>query len=976
MRPFVRGVARTLLTAFLLWLAVPAAAQTTGELWAHVDDPAGAPLPGASVEVRSPALQGARIGVTDVKGHVRFALLPPGTYSVSASLPGFTENRRGEVRVGLGESVTVPLGLALSASGEVQVTAGVPLVDTSNTLVGASMPATTLTRLPLGRNFTSVMLTVAGTGTDWGGNTVYGATGLENSYVIDGLNTTGVLEGLQGKQLNLEFVQEVEVRTGGYEAEYGTAMGGSVNVVTKSGGNEFHADLFGYYDSDALTAADEHVDDRAAVNLPLTEPTTRFDLGADLGGYFVKDRVWFFGAYDRVAKDGDYHRVESLTYLPTSVVSSYVDGTDVTRTDIYSGKLTFRAGPSHSIVASVFGDPESFDGRMYPARRGPDSSVLAQHTGGGTDLVARWEGVFGSVLLAQAQYGYHEQEDTWTSGYADHLAFFDQRRGLLSAAPGSGPGWLWEGAYRRNTYGASATAFLGPHEVKLGAGYEYANSGWTDSITGGGDVFRYRSSGSGAFLYAGHEAFAKLPLNCQVRTDGSTGNFGFVDPTTCNGWETTGSARVDPRTRNFSAYLQDSWKVLPNLTVNAGLRYEDQQIHDAAGEARVKLTDQLSPRVGVVWDPLGNARSKVFASYGRYYQVVPQVIQNAAMGSEYLVFAYNYTEDRLDLVNDGNLAAFEYIAGSDYVPPGIKGIYQDEVIAGVELEVFRDWSVGLKGIYRALGRVLEDRCDVFDPRSGLSGSVPEGAFTSCAMMNPGEGEFGQLSDPANPDCWEDYPESTVPKPCESVRARRYFRGAQLDVSRRFSESFQLHATYLYSKLSGNYDGFVNERTGQGAPTLNADFDIPETLVNVYGRLSLDRTHQARLTGLYAFPFGLQAGVNASFATGAPLSIMGWAPSGYRRYLEERGSWDEMPSTYSVDLHLEYTVRLGKASVTPLLDVFNLTNVQRATRRGEIYNNLASGNQSPPYTSPTVATFGKDLAWQSPRVLRLGDRISY
>lgn len=960
----------------LVLCALPGAAQTTGDLRGAVTGSDSLPLAGVTVEVRSSALQGVRSATSDASGRFHVLLLPPGTYSVAASLAGFRPETRDGLRVALGETTAVSLQLTLATSAETSVVAEVPLLELAHTQIGTSLPAATLTRLPLGRNFTSAMLTVGGTGTDTKGNTVYGATGLENNYIVDGLNTTGLLKGAQGKQLNLEFVQEVEVRTGGYEAEYGRALGGSVNVITKSGGNELHGDVFGYYDSSSLTAPDQHAADREAVSFPLLQSPTRYDLGLDLGGYFVKDALWFFGACDRVATDQDYQRVESLTYLPTSVVSNYVDGTDVTRTDLFSAKLTLRAGVSHTFVASVFGDPTSFDGRQADNLRGPASAVLAQHETGGTDVVARWEGLFGSRLLAQAQYGYHGEAERWRSDYADRLTLFDIRRGLGQFAPGSGPGNLWPSTLRRNAWSATATAFLGSHEVKGGVSYEYLNSTWPEYLPGGGSIYRYRDGASGDFLFAGHYGFAKVPLNCRVLTDGSRGNFGFVDPTTCNGWEPTDRVEANPTTRNLAFFLQDSWKPLPNLTVNVGLRYEEQRLYDAVGQPRIKLTDQLSPRVGVVWDPLADGRSKAFAFYGRYYQVIPQYIQVAALGNEYSIFAYNYTESQLDLVNDGNLAPFEYVVGSDYVPPGVKGIYQDEIVAGVEAEVWKSWSIGLKGIYRSLGRVLEDRCDVFDPRSGLAGAVPPEAATNCVLMNPGEGQYGQLSDPANPDCWEDDPASTVPRPCESVRASRLFRGLQVDVRRRMSERFQLQASYLYSKLTGSYDGFVNERTTQALPGLNIDFDYPETLVNVYGRLSLDRTHQARLSGVYSFRFGLQAGVNAAFATGAPLSILGWSRSNYPKYLEPRGSWDRLPSTYSVDLHLEYAFRLGAARLTPLVDVFNLTNVQRATRRGERYNDQRNANQDPPYANPTVATFGKDIAWQSPRVVRLGARVSF
>src|SRR5262249_14635562 len=148
--------------------------------------------------------------------------------------------------------------------------------------------------------------------------------------------------------------------------------------------------------------------------------------------------------------------------------------------------------------------------------------------------------------------------------------------------------------------------------------------------------------------YAEHDYYAKVPLNCIAKTDGSLGNFGFIDPTTCAGYEKTDHRNQNPRSGNLALFAQDSWKIAGNLTLNAGVRYEEHRIFDAAGNPVVKLTGQWSPRVGAVWDPLKNGRSKVFASFGRYYQVIPQDIQIRALGSEVNVAAYNYTADKPD----------------------------------------------------------------------------------------------------------------------------------------------------------------------------------------------------------------------------------------------------------------------------------------------------------------------------------------
>ena len=240
--------------------------------------------------------------------------------------------------------------------------------------------------------------------------------------------------------------------------------------------------------------------------------------------------------------------------------------------------------------------------------------------------------------------------------------------------------------------------------------------------------------------------------------DGSTGNFGFVDPTTCKAWQKSAVASTNPRASNLAAFVQDSWRIGSDLTINAGIRYEEQRLYDASGDAAITLTGEWSPRVGAVWDPLRNGKSKVFASYGRYYQTIPQDIQVRALGNEVNVFAYNYTPDKSDTVASSYAYPFTYVAVGDYVPPGLKGMYQDEVIAGVEYEFARNWSVGVKGIYRALGRVLEDRCDLYDSRVQIGGLVPPGTIATCAMVNIGEGDLGQISIPTNPDLLLGLPE--------------------------------------------------------------------------------------------------------------------------------------------------------------------------------------------------------------------------
>jgi outer membrane receptor protein involved in Fe transport len=991
-----------------------ALAQTTGDIDGTVTDSNNAPLPGASVTITSPALQGSRTAVTDAAGRFRFPALPSGTYTVTGALSGFTKSERRNVAVNIGGVASVPLQMSVSVKEEVVVTGEAPVIDTAKTTIGVTGTSEQISRLPLARNFTSVATTAPGTGTDnSGGITFYGATGLENQYIIDGVNTTGVKIGNVGKTLTNEFVQEVEVKTGGYEAEYGRALGGTINVVTKSGGNEFHGDLFGYYDGSSLASNDAHVADRTAVGQSQLIQPTRYDFGADLGGYFLKDRLWFFGAYNRVSRDQDYTRNTAINYTPTGALDTSkgtggfttTDGTDQTRNNLYSGKLTFRLGEAHTLSASVFGDPGTFNGRQVTTI-GPDSGVVWQTNTGGTDIAAKYDGIFGTSFLLSAQYSHHEEKNDNQSPYADTLSNLQNRGGRTQIVSG-GPTYFVNENYKRDDFKIAGSFFAGAHEIKVGGEYEKLASSFSEKYPGGARIFQFMTA-AGAFNYAYQRYFAKVPLNCIAKYDSKgnliTGNFGTpgsaAEANACAGFQVTPTVDNPPTTKNLAIFAQDSWKVLKNLTVNFGIRYEEQNLLDASGNTAIKINGEWSPRLGLIWDPMSNGRSKVYASFGRYYSTIPQDIQTRALGNEYTVFAYNYTRDKVDPITAPGFFGYQTIQGGELTQTDLKGMYQDEAILGLEYEVFKGWSFGVKGIYKKLGRVIEDRCDLLDPRVNLASYVPPTALTTCALINPGDDSPLQvIKDPNNPACAGPAGSTVLSGNCPSINPSRYYRGVELTANHRFSNNFYLLASYIYSQLEGNYSGNFSQTRegGQADPNINADYDYIDLTPNNYGLLRNNRTNQFKLTGTYAFNFGLVTSVNAAYQDGRPMSVRGYARPGYtqERYYIARGSFDTLPSTYNVDLHVEWGIRLGAVTLTPVADVFNLTNFQGVTSRDEVFCSTASStvggtgcnavlastgkprNQGP-YTSANAGNpnFNRDIAWTAPRVIRLGARVSF
>ncbi|MDL1951062.1 hypothetical protein FBQ97_14780, partial [Acidobacteria bacterium ACD] len=950
-------------------------------------------------------------------------VIPPGTYTVSASLSGCTKAERTNIRVALGGTATVPVTLAVSVKEEVVVTGEAPVVDTTKAVVGAATSLDTIQKLPLGRNFVSIATTVAGTGVSAGGGlAVYGATGLENQYIIDGVNTTGIKLGDQGKVLNQEFVQEVEVKTGGYEAEYSRALGGIINVVTKSGGNEFHGDVFGYYDSESLAASDKRTDDKALVGVGEFAAPDRLDIGADLGGYFLKDRIWFFAAYDRVQRDDDAEYNYGRTYSSAGIVTAndFRSQTDETRSNLYSGKLTFRLGESNTIALTAFGDPGTYTGALT-ATTGPESARNGSQDFGGTDYSAKWDGIFGTQFLVQAQYGRHSEEFT-DNPQSTALAYNTVRSGLRNYMPGSGIPLYTKEEYNRDAFKLSGTAFFGTHEIKLGADYESINSDYFQAYGGGALVTDFLSA-SGSYQETAVRYYAKVVgsgPNCNARYDANgnlvTGSFGTPGPGNpygiltiqdCAGYDVNPAVENPPKTRNLGIFLQDSWKVLNNLTVNVGIRYDEQKLKDANGVDRISLDSEWSPRVGVVWDFTNNGKSKLYANYGRYYTVIPQDIQTRALGNEYTVFAYNYSGGGvLDPVD--SVYGYAYIQGGQITREGLKGMYQDEIIAGVEYEVVKNWSVGLKGIYKALGRTIEDRCDLTDPRLPyLAQYIPAGSLTTCALVNYGSSneDLEKVVDITNPECVA--ADGTYTGNCETTHIKRFYRGIELTATHRFSNNFYVLANYVYSSLKGNYDGNEKQSTGQQDPNINADFDYIDMVPNNYGRLSLDRPHLFKISGTYSFPFGLTAGANFRYASGAPLAVRGYARPGYTSELylsPNRGELGDQPDTYEMDFHLEYNLRLGPVTITPIVDVFNLLNRQGSTGQSGVFNTRRDGNRfgvfnrfndpnyrtsariddaacaaNPSYTNRACATsanYLRDVGWQNPLQLRLGARVSF
>lgn len=936
-------------------------AQTTGDITGTVSDSSGAALPGVTCTATSPSLQGSRSTITNNSGGYRISTLPPGTYKVSCGLAGFATTERTAI-VSLGSTATVNQSLQISQKEEIVVSGQAPVVDTSNTTTGSNYSAKVMEKLPLGRNYANVVKMQPGVNEDTGDQqgrglalSIYGSTSAENVFVIDGVNTNSVVRGVQGKVINNEFIQEVEVKTGGYQAEYGRSTGGIINVITKSGGNEFHGDVFGNLSPTSFRTNQRH---EAGDKFNTTfDDVKDLDYGADLGGFIVKDRLWFFTAYDRVDNQRDRVPKDS-----PSVNDQHFQELD--NYNLFSGKLTWNIVQGSTLVGTYFRDPEVRDGAVFTPTGTDPNSFAGRQDIGSEDWAGRFNQLFGSFGVLTLQYSRHNDQfrfkplDPTRAGIQDRTVAADYPNYPVFVGFGAVPGYRLNNEGQRKEYTGNFTAYFGNNELKFGGDYIDAVTTDNSFYTGQQRVRVYNCSAnpdSSSFCPAGEGVSFTNYLGQPKRvyfqhayyTDSSTG------------FAQLPFANSAPPSTGWSAFIQDSWRITPRLTLNAGVRYDTEQIKNGLEETVIDLKDEWQPRIGVVYDWKGDGSTKLYASAGRFYYAIPNDLNVRVYGAQFTRITWNYSGPTsaheeppaggYSITQGGpgtgppKRASLIQGAADEPVDQGIKGQYQDELTLGSEMALTPTFAVGVKGMYRKLGRAIEDRCD-------LDGGDPINQGSTCAMVNPGKGGLWGSGDfPwcdnagdafVSPTYGQCFASGTPPIPAAS----RKFTGIEFTARKTFSQNLWAQASYVYSKLKGNYDGAVRVASGQTDPGINADYDYYLFARNGNGRLYLDRPHQARLDAVYTAPFGLNVGIGAYYRSGPPVSRYGWYNVFYPDllHLVQRGndtavSNGRLTGQYEANLSVGYTFNVGPVSITPAIYVFNVLNRQGVTDVEESFN---------------------------------------
>jgi len=1020
------------LSAFSLVTNAYGQTNTTGNVEGIVSDQNGAVVPAVKVKVTSPNLISVQSAVTNVDGWYRILNLPPGKYEVIAEpTSGFKSTKR-NVDVGLSRTTTVSIKLEpMDATATVTVSAGSEAtVDTTSNTGGTNISTEQFSNFVTQRTVQSIytlapsvsrsgLRDVSGRDRD---PSVAGSSGLENNYIMDGVNTTDPSFGGSGANLPFEFVQEIEIKTGAYGAEYGLSTGGIFNVLTKSGGNDLHGDLFVYFTTKGMV--------RATKKFPFTGSApngfSELDAGFDLGGALNKDRLWFFGAFNPQHRENSY-----FTQTLRQPVSNTVT------TPFYAAKLTYAPNERHTITFSTFGDftkvngfRVSVSGNVQAAGgtfsgfgANPDSFVGDEKLGG-DNYTVRLNSTLNSNWISEFSLGIHRQRneapapanlaqvETVTDNFAvvrdgtvlpviDTNVNFGGSTGFLAFVDGRGGslerGYTRQGfplrvtdqdrhrfetqarlqnIFQRHTlkYGFEFLQnrirldswFTGPRR-DFGSGVVY--NGFTVTNRFGVCTVQGTSivcpagaltSRVSALIAAGQ---APTGITAATTNTGLTAAQLSTNPFLIR--STTGIATARDSTGGRfittsveSLYVQDDFRLTRDIQLNLGARWDFQQLND--GQVTYlrlnSFKDNLQPRLGFIWDFTGKGRGKFFANFARFLEApIPTMFLfsagGVALGSGAQVDRLNAPAGSLITSNLGPCC------GATPIDSDLKPQTVNETVGGLEYELLNGLTFGLRGVYRAQGTVIED------------GSFDEGE--TFFLFNPGESATERIACATAFGCFG--------------HARRYYRALEVTATKRFSSNYQFIASYVYSSLTGNYEGFYRSENNQGLANLSTLFDLQSLLANRYGRLPGDRPHQFKFDGSYRTPWKLQVSGSFRLQSGIPFNALIPHPDyGDNEGFEvPRGTAinpltgsNRTPTTYNLDLGAYYPIKLGEDKQLRIqLDWFNVTNAQRALRQDETLrtNSGIPGANSIQFPNPF---FGQGTIFQYPSSIRLGVKFQF
>jgi len=640
MNKFSRSSFLFLLLVVLVSGSLLAQTRETGTIEGTITDQEGTPLPGVTVTATSPAAMGTPSAITDDLGRYRIPALLSGTYAVEATLDGFTSARMTNIVLNVGVTATVNLVLVQATlSEEVTVIGATPIVDvTESSMARVYITKDILNALPTVQNTHDIINLAPGVTefSAFGGGDQSG-----NSWTIDGAEVSSAWfgGGQYSTPIDYNIVEEQQVIALGAPAEYSGFMGSAINIITKSGGNEFHGDAQFLYRGQSWQNSNIEEGDQKWRLLGETPATEYFSASAHLGGPIIKDKLWFFGGFD---------------YFKRTITLESTGKDSPRKLPKFYGKLTFQPTQNDRIQAS-------FETHTYTALRTQMDNLVTED-GNWDDkwksslINATYLHTFSPDSIFELKFGanwgswarYPSHQDRSISGFWDlvngtHACYW----------------WSYQPDHKyslRGTFTQAVDNLAGIHSFKAGIEVERSGGYWDMTLPGGHAYYTLNNEPYMAFETHGYQGF--------------------------DNWL-------------FSGFIQDDWRIGDNLVINPGLRYNIARgTVPGIDETVWKPHMGLEPRLGFAWDILGNQRTVLKAHVGRYYEgtrsynfwnLTPQNDTIYYLTPEFGVLNYWYTVEGEDLYS---------------VDPDIRNPSMNQAVLGIEQVLGENLSASVSVIYK------------------------------------------------------------------------------------------------------------------------------------------------------------------------------------------------------------------------------------------------------------------------------------
>jgi hypothetical protein len=934
----------------------------------------GPPLPDVQVTATGLSLAGMATAVTNDSGAFRLSSLAPGVYKLTFILEGYKTVVRKRVPLGLEQSIDLKVIMKHGKSKAAGIKAGLPARIADQKSVNVKL----LTReifqtLPKGRKFDSLASLAPGFADEpllLNGIAADGASGLENRYYIDGVDVTDIRDGSLGQGITFDFIDEVLAKSTGIQAESSGAMGGVISVVTRSGGDDFHGEIVGYFSGAPLRA--QHHDllmlDPLDRSKALYQPyeyfygdndDRRIEAGFSLGGAILKDKLRFFGSFMPVfcantrsqVWDGypnEFKRTESQMNFLLRLDARPLRNLRLSASVInlfhkYKGDL-----PSRGQDPDPYISYEEY-GFSYPNLSGSFSADLSA---GDRFLVSARLGFFRTnqnnplVRSGETPYYYFRTEAPFGYFYTSPAVFPEIPPQYLTPPNGDYTGRtrpiiptmernITEKFSAGLDFTYSLNSGVGEHAIK--AGILWARRGQDKYNVPDAPIISLAwDRGFPPYGYAGSDR-GKYGYYA-VRNNEVTGPYGDY-------YKAYGNT--------LSLYIQDSWTIGSRLTLNIGVRAESEYVPSyATGYPDLEklkpiqfgLDDKVAPRLGIIWDIKGDSSLKMFASFGMFHDDMKLKMAADAFGGSKWKIAYyaldTYEWDKIGI--DGYYPGRLLLAAPytiDFRAPAfdstdhdLKPMAQREISLGLEKRLGGDLTFSVRYIGKRLIRAIED--------IGVETSMGKMFF----IANPGGDFIRQKFEQARAD---GALPANAPAPS---RAQRKYDGVTIAVDKRFSGNWLGGVSYTWSRLWGNYSGLASGDTlDRSEPYTEIYFDSwfvsrTLTLEDAVGPLPGDRPHHIKAYGSYSFPFGVSAGLVLHAMSGTPTTTAWTVRTG--NYGEQtimpfgRGDQKRSPFLWYANFYVEYNLKLGKCNLNVNLNVDNVFDIRTAQRLYPVYNQAA------------------------------------